>query len=67
MGSKRRQSIKRQGSAMFSPDYTPCFTYNGKVLSGEYDRGCFLEGWYKAQGEYDSALKEAQESEVVYD
>ncbi len=67
MGSKRRQSIKREGKRMFTPDWKPWYTYNGKTLTGEYDRKCLEEGWYAAQHEHESSLRREAEERLLYE
>ncbi len=52
MSAKRRQSVKREGYSNWCPDSEPTFMYMGKVLTGDYDRNCYLEGHYKASSEY---------------
>ena len=61
VSSKRRQSIKKEGYNSFIPDYPPSFKY-GKVLTGSYDKECFLEGYHKAEREHASLLKGKLES-----
>lgn len=47
---------------MFAPDAVPCYTYNGKALTGGYDRQCFLEGWEAESNDHYSAIaREAEE------
>lgn len=67
MGSKRRQSIKREGKRLFAPDCKPCYTYNGKTLTDEYDRKCFEEGWWIEQHEHESALRREAEERLLYE
>lgn len=51
---------------MFAPDCTPCYTYNGKTLTGDYDKKCFLEGWSQEELEYESMLRrEAEEAALA--
>ncbi len=66
MSNKRRMSIKREGKRMFAPVCTPCYTYNGKTLTGDYDKKCFLEGWSQEELEYESMLRrEAEEAALA--
>jgi hypothetical protein len=66
MSNKRRMSIKREGKRMFAPDCTPCYTYNSKMLTGDYDKKCFLEGWNEEMQEHESMLRrEAEENELL--
>ena len=65
-GSKRRSAMKRQGMSMFAPDVEPCYTgYGGLVLTDDYDRACFLEGWVKERRAYESMIRRCEESEEV--
>jgi hypothetical protein len=67
MSSKRRASVKREGRRMFAPDSEPCYTYNGKALTGSYDRQCFLEGWEAESVEHYSAIEREAEERRVYE
>lgn len=58
MGSKRRKSISKQGYNMFAPDCEPCYSYGGKVLTNDYDKRCFREGWLKAENLYDLRIED---------
>ena len=61
MGAKRRRSIMREGARNFAPDCDPDFRYGGKVLSDRYDKQCYLEGWFKADADYESSIRESEE------
>jgi len=67
MSSKLRKNIKREAFQAFAPDMTPCFTYGGRILTNEYDRSCYLEGWNKAQDEYDSYQKDIEDQKGIED
>lgn len=66
MSSKRRMSIRREGKRLFTPDCKPCYTYNGKTLTNDYDRQCFLEGWEQERHEHESALRREAEERLIY-
>lgn len=66
MSSKRRQSIKRQGRQDFCPDLEPDFKYGNNVLTGDYDKKCYLEGWNQAESEYYSQIERELELERQY-
>ena len=67
-GSKRKAAMKKQGRSMFAPDAKPCYTgYGGVLITDEYDRACFLEGWNKERSSYESILNNREESEVRND
>lgn len=67
MSSKRKQSIKREGARKFIPDCEPCYTYVGKVLTNDYDRECFLQGWNKEKHEHESSMRREAEERAIYD
>tara|TARA_R110002153_G_scaffold264338_1_gene426165 strand:- start:1005 stop:1199 length:195 start_codon:yes stop_codon:yes gene_type:complete len=56
MSSKRRKMIMREGVRNFCPGLSAEPMMNGKCLSG-YDFACYMEGWSKAENEYDSKIR----------
>ncbi len=65
MSSKRRKSIMREARRCFAPNEALCYTYNGKTLTGDYDRMCFAEGWALELSDFESMRKcKGDESEV---
>jgi hypothetical protein len=66
MTAKRRQQIKKQAYYDFVPNYPPTFSYGNKVLTGTYDKKCYLEGYHKAESEHAASIK-AQDSWSVFE
>ena len=64
MTAKRRQQIKKQAYNDFVPNRPPTFWYGGKVMTGVYDKHCYIEGYQRGESEYAESI-EAEEARLI--